>query len=154
LTAARRPRGAPDADELDAWRAFLAAHAELVGVLERELIERHDLPLTFYDVLVQLSEAGGRLRMAELAERLLLSRGGVTRLVTRMAEAGLVAREPCESDGRGFYATLTPPGRSALRRAWPTHAAGVQRHFAAALQPGDAKALAAILGRVRDGLRT
>ena len=98
---------------LAAWRAFLDAHAALVAVLERELLEERDLPLTFYDVLVQLSEAGGRMRMSDLAGSLLLSRSGVTRLVDRMADAGYVAREACASDGRGFYAVLTPAGRGA-----------------------------------------
>jgi DNA-binding MarR family transcriptional regulator len=142
-------RALPDDDALAAWRALLATHAELVTVLERELLDRHDLPLAFYDVLVQLHEAGGRLRMAELARRLVLSRGGVTRLIDRMADRGLVEREACEDDGRGFYAVLTPAGRGALRRAWPTHGDGIVRHFAAALDPGDARTLAALLDRVR-----
>jgi DNA-binding MarR family transcriptional regulator len=141
-------RTLPDTDELAAWRALLATHAELVRVLERELVEHHDLPLAFYDVLVQLNEAGGRLRMAELARRVVLSRGGVTRLIDRMADRGLVAREACEDDGRGYNAVLTRPGRNTLRRAWPTHADGIRRHFATALDDGDAAALGAILGRV------
>jgi DNA-binding MarR family transcriptional regulator len=144
-----RARRRPDEPALTAWRTLLATHAELVSALERELVQRHDLPLAFYDVLVQLHEAGGRLRMAELARRVVLSRGGLTRVIDRMATRGLVAREQCAEDRRGFHAVLTPAGRGALRRAWPTHADGIHRHFAAALHPGDADALTAILERVR-----
>lgn len=136
-------------DDLAAWRAFLDAHAAVIGVLERELMEERGLPLSFYDVLVQLSEGGGRMRMSDLAGSLLLSRSGVTRLVDRVAAAGYVRRESCPTDKRGTYAVLTPAGRDALKRAWPTHARGVQRHFADALEPGDARALAAVLDRVR-----
>lgn len=136
-------------DDLAAWRAFLDAHAAVIAVLERELMEERGLPLSFYDVLVQLSEGGGRMRMSDLAGSLLLSRSGVTRLVDRVAAAGYVRREACPTDKRGTYAVLTPAGRDALTRAWPTHARGVQQHFADALEPGDAPALAAVLDRVR-----
>ena len=80
--------------ELDAWRSFLRAHARLVRVLEAELVAKHPLSLGGYDVLVQLAEAPGRrLRMAELADAVLLSRSGVTRLVDRLEVAGMVTRE-------------------------------------------------------------
>ncbi len=137
------------ADELAAWRSFLTAHAAVVEVLERELVEAHGMALADYDVLVQLTEAdGGRLRMSELASSLLLSRSGATRLVDRMVRAGLVARERCPDDRRGAYAVVTDAGRAALADAWPTHAAGVSRWFAAALGPNDADHLARVLNQV------
>jgi DNA-binding MarR family transcriptional regulator len=135
-------------DDLAAWRSFLDAHASLVGVLERELLAERDLPLAFYDVLVQLHEAGGRLRMSELARSVLLSRSGVTRLVRRMVDFGLVVREACPSDGRGAFAVMTPAGRSALRRAWPVHARGIQRHFADHLSADEARTLTDVFTRI------
>ena len=95
----------PTRDELAAWRAFLRAHAVLTRALEAELLAEQDLSLAAYDVLVQLAEAPERrLRMTELAELVLLSRSGVTRLVDRMEKSGLVSRCPVESDGRGVAA--------------------------------------------------
>ncbi|MDP9496424.1 MAG: MarR family transcriptional regulator, partial [Actinomycetota bacterium] len=92
-----------------AWRTFLRAHAVLVRRLEAELVAEHDLPLASYDVLVQLSEAPQqRLRMTELADRVLLSRSGLTRLVDRLVRDGLVERQACSEDARGMLAVLTP----------------------------------------------
>ena len=116
--------------EQTAWRAFLRAHATLVRRLEGELVAEHDLALPSYDVLVQLSEAPDRrLRMTELAERVLLSRSGLTRLVDRLARDGLVAREACPDDARGTLAVLTDDEFERLRTAWPTHLRGVAEHL-------------------------
>lgn len=115
---------------LDAWRAFLRAHARVVRELERELQAEQDLALTDYDVLVQLAGAEDRrLRMSELADRLLLSRSGATRLVDRLVADGLVERATCESDRRGQWAALTDAGYERLRAATPTHLRGVATHF-------------------------
>ena len=116
---------------LRAWRSFLLAHAQVVRELERELQDEQQLALTDYDVLVQLAAAAGehRLRMSELADRLLLSRSGATRLVDRMVAGGLVERASCESDRRGQWASLTDEGLRRLRAASPTHLRGVKRHF-------------------------
>lgn len=117
-------------DELGSWRSFLRAHARLSRVLEAELVSRHPLSLGGYDVLVQLAEAPDRrLRMAELADAVLLSRSGVTRLVDRLEVAGMVTRERFGGDGRGVVAVLTTAGVDALREASRTHLAGVLRHF-------------------------
>jgi DNA-binding MarR family transcriptional regulator len=136
--------------ELDAWRSLLRAHAGLLEVLERELEAEHGMSLGFYEVLVRLSDAGGRLRMSDLANGVFLSRSGLTRLIDRMVSAGLVDRETCPSDRRGAYAVLTQTGRKALNAAWHAHARGVAEHFAHHLAPGEAKLLADILGRVAD----
>src|SRR3978361_1060863 len=85
--------------ELDAWRGFLRTHATLVRELDEELTEQHGLPLSSYDVLIQLAEApDGMLRMSPLADAVLLSRSGLTRLVSRLASQGMVERRECEND--------------------------------------------------------
>jgi len=134
--------------ELAAWRAFLRAHATLLGTLERELEAQRGMPIAFYDVLAQLAEAGGRLRMRELAEAVLLSRSGLTRLVDRMERAGYVKRERCADDRRGAFATITPAGRRALRQVDPVHARGVAEHFAQHLTREETHVLTGALERV------
>jgi DNA-binding MarR family transcriptional regulator len=120
----------PDDPRLDAWRAFLRAHAQITRQLERELQSEASMALADYDVLVQLGIADEhRLRMSELADRLLLSRSGITRLVDRLEHDGLVERRVCESDRRGQWAGLTDAGRERLRDASPTHLRGVAEHF-------------------------
>jgi DNA-binding MarR family transcriptional regulator len=134
---------------LAAWSTFLQAHARVVRELERELQAEQDLALTDYDVLVQLAAADDRrLRMSELADRLLLSRSGATRLVDRLVADGLVERVLCESDRRGQWAALTDAGLARLRRAAPTHLRGVATHFLDRLSPDDLAALERMLDRV------
>lgn len=119
-----------DDPRLAAWGAFLRAHARLTRVLERELQDEQDLSLADYDVLYQLAASDeGRLRMSELADRLLLSRSGATRLVDRLESAGYVARASCATDRRGLWAHLTETGRGRLEDAMPTHLRGVCEHF-------------------------
>src|SRR3954451_7022433 len=116
--------------ELDAWRGFLRSHATLVRELDEELTERHGLPLSSYDVLVQLDEApDGMLRMSHLADAVLLSRSGLSRLVTRLAHQGLLERVECENDARGAFAAITDRGRETLAAARATHRAGVRERF-------------------------
>lgn len=137
---------------LRAWTTFLRAHASVIGELEREMQEQQGLPLTWYDILVNLASAPGcRLRMQALADSILLSRSGLTRLLDRMADAGLVRREPCPEDRRGTYAAITEPGRETLRRATPGHLAGVQRHFLGRLDDEDLAALILALDKVVRG---
>lgn len=135
-------------EEMAAWRAFLRAQSTVLGALERELEAERGLPIAFYDVLVVLSEAGGRLRMAQLADQVVLSRSGVTRLVDRMERAGFVERQRCPSDRRGTEAVITADGRKALRQSWPVHARGVAEHFAQHLDANELKVLTAALGRM------
>ncbi|MBI2766172.1 MAG: MarR family transcriptional regulator [Chloroflexi bacterium] len=131
-----------------AWQRFLRAHARVTELLERELAAEQGLPLGWYDVLVQLSNAGGRLRMHDLARAVLLSRAGLTRLVDRMAAAGLAGREPCADDRRGTFVTLTPAGQERLRAAAPVHLRGVQEHFARHISPGEAHEMSAVFDRI------
>ena len=139
----------PDPAQLAAWRRLLEAHATVTELLERELMAERGLPLSRYDVLLNLAEApGGRLRMQELSASVLLSKSGLSRLVDRMVEAGLVRRERCQDDRRGWFAVLTDQGRSALRRAAPVHLRGIQEHFAQHLEPEEVQVLATALARV------
>jgi DNA-binding MarR family transcriptional regulator len=142
-------RSGPTREQLAAWRAFLRAHASVTRALEAELLAEQDLPLASYDVLVQLAEAPDRrLRMTELADAVLLSRSGVTRLVDRLEKSGLVARCRVESDGRGVAARLTDAGLDRLRRASRTHLRGVAHHFVNRLDEADLHTLERICLRL------
>jgi DNA-binding MarR family transcriptional regulator len=139
----------PDPAQLAAWRRLLEAHATITELLERELVAERGLPLSRYDVLLNLAEApGGRLRMQELSASVLLSKSGLSRLVDRMVEAGLVRRVRCEDDRRGWFAVLTDQGRSALRRAAPIHLRGIHEHFARHLDPEEVQVMTTALSRV------
>jgi DNA-binding MarR family transcriptional regulator len=127
---------------------MLHANAALTAVLGDELEREHGLPVSWYDVLLKLNEAGGRMRMHELAEAILLSKSGLTRLVDRMVDAGYVAREQCPSDRRGLLAVLTPEGKAMLRKAAPTHLQGIEDHFASLVDAREA----AVLREVGDRL--
>jgi DNA-binding MarR family transcriptional regulator len=119
-----------DEEELAAWRGMLRAHAELVRELDAELARDHDMPLSSYEVLLFLNDSeDGRMRMSELADSALLSRSGLTRLVDRLERQGLLKRERCESDARGWFAEITPEGRRAFGAARKTHLDGVRRAF-------------------------
>ncbi|HVF33659.1 MAG TPA: MarR family transcriptional regulator [Acidimicrobiales bacterium] len=141
-----------DEDMLAAWRSFLHGHLVLTGVLSREMETETGLPLTWYDVLLNLNEAGGRLRMQELARSIVLSKSGLTRLVDRMVTAGYLAREPAEGDRRGLLAVLTPAGKNALRAAAPVHLRGIEQHFGRHVTPEEATVVRAVFDRVRNAL--
>ena len=147
-------RSGLDPDRMAAWRGFIEAHAHVLGRLASELQEEQSLPLTWYDVLVQLSESkGGRLRMQELADRVLLSQSGLTRLVDRLEEEGLVERVRCSEDGRGLFAQLTEDGLLTLRRTYPTHLRGVREWFTDLLTDDEAAVIARALVRIADNAR-
>lgn len=132
-----------------AWRSFLRAHATVVRELERDLDEDAAMPLAWYDVLLTLAQAPERkLRMAQLADQVLLSRSGLTRLVDRLEREGLVRRERSASDARGMYTVLTIDGLHRLRGAVPAHLASVQRHWLAHFDDDELRALAALMGRI------
>ncbi len=139
---------------MDAWRAFLEAHAHVIRLLEAELEAEKALPLTWYDVLVQLEESDDhRLRMTDLAERVLLSKSGLTRLVDRMCESGLVSRAPDDRDKRGRWVSLESAGLARLHDAAPVHLRGIQDYFADQLSDGQAAAIAEPLRRIADSAR-
>ncbi len=140
---------APNDPRLDAWRAFLSAHARLVRRLDEELRAEHGLSLAEYDTLFQIASAPDRrLRMHELAERVLLSRSGTTRLIDRLESDGLVVRWACSSDARGAEAALTQGGLDRLRTASATHLRGVEDYFLDNIPPADLGVVERTLGGI------
>ena len=132
-----------------AWGALLQVHAAVVPVLDAKLVAEAGMPLRFYDVLLELSAAPERkLRMSDLADRVVLSRTRVSRLVDEMASAGLLVREQNPQDGRSAYAALTDLGLRRYRQAAPTYLTGIEEHFAQRLADPELKSLAATLQRV------
>ena len=121
---------------IQAWSAFLRAHAVTVRRIEADIAERARLSLGWYDVLLELNAAPGRrLRMQELGERAVLSRSRVSRLVDELVDAGLVTRQPNPDDRRSSYAVVSEEGRQVLRRAAPVYLSAVRDHFVSALTP-------------------
>jgi DNA-binding MarR family transcriptional regulator len=113
-----------------AWHALIRAHSRVVRRLESELETEHGLTLPAYEVLAHLSEAPERrLRMTDLATHAVLTPSGLTRLVDKLAAAGLVERQRCGADARVVYAVLTDRGMSRLIAAYPTHVRGVRAHY-------------------------
>ena len=128
-----------------AWTGMIRVHERLMQELDAELEREHGLSLAEYDVLVQLDEAPERrMRMADLAEAVLLTRSGVSRLVDRLESRGLVSRSRCPSDARGFNASLTGAGAARLAEASVTHLAGVRSRFTDRLDADDVARLESI----------
>ena len=141
-----------DEDELAAWRGLLRAHDRLTKALDVDLVSAHGLPLTSYEVLLFLADSpDGRLRMSELADSVLLSRSGLTRLVDRLERQGLLRRESCTSDRRGAYAAITPRGRDLFDRARATHLEGVRRRFLDHLSEEELRSLGSLWRRTTGG---
>ncbi len=135
--------------ELRAWRGLLRTQALLVKRLDADLEADHGLPLTSYEVLLHLKEAEDhRLRMCDLAEGIMLSRSGLTRLVDRLERDGLVERVSCADDARGAFARLTDAGRVKLEAAAATHLDGIRRHFLAHVDADELAVLGAVWERV------
>jgi DNA-binding MarR family transcriptional regulator len=139
--------------ELAAWRGLLRAHSSLVKLLDAELEQSHGVALSSFEVLARLEQAdGGRMRMCELAESVLLSRSGLTRLVDRLERDGLVVRGSCEHDARGSFAVITQAGGDVLAAAGSTHLAAVRRHFVGCFSAAELETLSGFWQRlVADG---
>jgi DNA-binding MarR family transcriptional regulator len=135
-----------DADR--AWEALLRVHARLVPMFDAEVQAAASLPLTWYDVLLELQTAGGPLTMTELADRVVLSRTRVSRLVDELVRGGLVAREPNPDDGRSSFAALTDLGRQRLRAAAPSYVRAIRRELAGPLDADELRAMATSLEKV------
>jgi DNA-binding MarR family transcriptional regulator len=128
----------PSDPRLEPWRAFLQAHARISRRLDEELRAEHDLSLAEYDALLTIADAPGRrIRMRQLADRVILSKSGVTRLIDRLVLDGLAQRDACLSDARGAEAVLTTAGLDRLRRASRTHLRGIDEHFISAVNEAD-----------------
>lgn len=139
----------PDDAGVAAWAALLRTHAAVLRELERDMERAQGMPLTWYDVLLELNSAPERrLRMQELGERAVVSRSRVSRIVDDLARAGLVVREQDPADRRGSWAVLTPAGRERLRAAAPGYLDGIATHFADHLTPEERDTIAAALQRV------
>lgn len=137
--------------ELDAWRGMLQVHANVTQALDAQMHAEHGFSVSTYEVLMFLGNAPGhRMRMAEIADRVLLTRSGCTRLIDRLAKLGYVTRSASESDGRGLYAELTPAGAAELAAARETHYRGVREQFLNGIDEADQLALAAIWRRALD----
>jgi DNA-binding MarR family transcriptional regulator len=140
-------------EEQCTWRAFLAAMRLLTDQLDRELQRDADIPHTYYEILVALSEAPGRrLRMNQLADMCQSSRSRLSHAVNRLEEAGWVRREACPTDKRGAEAVMTEKGFAAIEAAAPGHVEGVRRHVFDVLSPEQNRQLGEISAAIRDGL--
>jgi DNA-binding MarR family transcriptional regulator len=141
-----------DRQELAAWRGMLRVHSDMTRVLDAELTHRHGLPLTSYEVLLFLADSpDGRMRMSELADSVLLSRSGLTRLVDRLERDGLLEREQCEDDARGYFAAITDRGRALFTEARRTHLAGVRERFLSRFSRDDLRTLGDLWEKVPHG---
>lgn len=140
----------PTPDPVAPWRAMLLAHSRALRAIEADLAAVGVIPLTWYDVLLELRAAGGPLRMQALGERVVLSRTRVSRLVQELESRGLVTRSADPDDGRSTLAAITDSGTAALRRAAPVYLAGIERHFTRHLTARQQQAIAAGLMRVAD----
>ena len=151
----RARRLSPRDPRLGSWRAFLTAHALISRRLDDDLRTEQEMTLAEYVALLQLAEAPGRrLRMNQLADGIVLSRSGVTRLIDRLEADGLVARSHCASDGRGAEAVLTDEGHARLRRASRTHLRGIESYFLDSVEPVDLAALERSCSAIGDRVRT
>ena len=123
-----------DEEQLAAWRAFLRAHSTMLRRISRDLEDAGLPPLSWYDVLAALRDAPERsLKQVELAERVLLSNSGLSRLIDRIESKGLVERRSCPTDRRSFFVALTDEGAQMLELMWPVYARGVAEDFLPAL---------------------
>ncbi len=143
-----------DPVEMAAWLAFLEVSHRLERAIEQQLRQDAGLSHAQYEILSRLEAAeGGRLRMSELADVIVVSRSGLTYQITQLEKAGLVRREKCPSDERGVLAILTRAGRAALARAAPGHLRVVRDNLIDALTPAQREALTEGLAAARDRLR-
>src|SRR5438105_5315190 len=138
----------PGGRGLEAWHSLLHAHATLRRQLAIDLERETGLALADFDVLAQLSVAGGELRMTELADRALISRSGMSRRVARLVDEGLLRRERAGTDARGVVVTLTDAGIARLRETAPVHARGISELFVAQLDDQELAVLERALNKV------
>jgi DNA-binding MarR family transcriptional regulator len=134
---------------LEAWRGFLQSHATILRALDAELQAEHAMTTRDYEVLLYLAQSDeGHLPMSALAERTMLTRSGITRLVDGLVTSGMIQRVACPNDARVSYAKLTERGHDKLRQAGHSHVAGVNRLFVEHFSAGELQQLAAMLGRL------
>jgi DNA-binding MarR family transcriptional regulator len=138
----------PSPERLRAWRLYFESALALIDVLDADLERDAGMPLRWYDALVHLEETPDGLRMNELAERILYSKSGFTRVVDRLEEAGLVQRVRPENDRRSILVVLTDEGRSAMERARRHHRNAIEQHFSRHLSDTHIKTLTRALEKL------
>ena len=144
-----RTQALPDTSRLDAWIRFLRAHSALTRQLSAELVAEHGLTLNDYEVLLHLARAPEkRMRRVDLAESVLLTASGITRLLEGLERSGLVERVLCDSDRRVAYARLTDAGAQKLREAGRTHVAGIESLFVGRYTDDELATLSSLLSRL------
>jgi DNA-binding MarR family transcriptional regulator len=143
----------PTREQLVAWRLFLECAFAMIDILDAELRDERGLTLRWYDVLVNLEEAGGGCRMTELAGRILASKSGLTRVIDKMEAEGLVRRERPADDRRVILVHITPAGLEALQAARMVHRRGIQEHFVQHLDKRDLAALERMFEKVSEHVR-
>lgn len=150
----RPAQSALSPNEAAAWQGLIRAHAALVRELDRELRAAHGLPLSWYDVLREVAAApGGRMRMGELADRVMLTPPGLSGLVDRLEHAHLIERRPCDGDARGTYAVVTPIGMRRLQPARATHRDAIRRCYTSRLDDVELVLIGRMWRRVASGGR-
>ena len=143
----------PSPDRLRCWRLFFESALALLDVLDTELRDAAGIPQRWYDVLVHLEESPDGISMNELADRILYSKSGFTRVVDRMEDAGLLRRVVPENDRRSILVVLTDEGRNTLEQARRHHRHSIEQHFARHLADNDVKALIRALEKVSAHVR-
>lgn len=141
-------------DQLAAWRAFVNAHAAVIKRIEADLSDQRREPLTTYDVLVALYQSPDKkLRMSDLANKVVLTRSGLTRVIERLEREGLVERERTEEDRRGAFAVLTREGKREFLRTWPVYAEGIYNYFVSVLDEEERKAVEKAMTKISEALK-
>ena len=148
LSHEERSLSSPSPERLRSWRLFFESALALQDVLDTELEHAVGIPQRWYDVLVHLEESPDGIRMNELAERILYSKSGFTRVVDRMEEAGLVRRVRPEHDRRSILVVLTDKGTETMEEARRHHRDGIERHFSRHLTDHEIKALTRTLEKI------
>ena len=138
----------PSTERLRAWRLYFESALALIDVLDAALEGDAGIPLRWYDALVHLEETPDGLRMNELAERILYSKSGFTRVVDRLEDAGLVQRVRPENDRRSILVVLTDQGRTTMEQARRHHRHAIEQHFSQHLSDSDIKALTRALEKL------
>jgi DNA-binding MarR family transcriptional regulator len=144
----------PSPERLRAWRLYFESALALIDVLDSDFEHNTGFPIQWYDVLVHLEDTPDGLRMNELAERILYSKSGLTRVVDRMKKAGLVRRVVPENDRRSIFVLQTDEGRETMERARRLHHAWIEEHFSRPLPDTDIRALTRALEKLNAHVRT
>src|SRR5690348_2652947 len=153
LSQDERSLSTPTPERLTSWRLYFESALALMSVLDAELERDAGIPMRSYDVLVHLEDARDGVRMNELAERILYSKSGFTRVVDRLEAEGLVRRVRPENDRRSILVVLTEQGRELLERARASHRRSIEQHFARHLSDADVKALTRALEKLSAHVR-